>query len=211
MTDNDSSETMVVYSDYLCPFCYLGKESMESYLDEAENEENIDIEWRPFDIQGAKRQPDGTLDHEADDGKGEAYFERARRNVERLSREYDVDMSMDLPDEIDSWNAQKVALAIDDHFDRETFSAFHDAVFEALWRDNLDIGEPYVLVDIAASVGIPEDDVRQAVESDELDEELESRFEEARREGVTGIPTFTYGPHTLQGAVPSEQFSRLLE
>jgi len=203
-----SPETLVVYSDYLCPFCYLGKESLEAYLEE---EADYEVEWRPFDIQGTKRRPDGTLDHDADDGKGEAYFERVRRNVERLSEEYGVEMSMDLPDEIDSWNAQKVALAVEEDRDRETFSAFHEAVFRALWEDNRDIGDPEVLVEIGASVGIDEDEVRSAVESEQLDEELERRFDEAHRRGITGIPTFIYGDHAVQGAVPPEQFERLLE
>lgn len=208
-TDDGSDDTLVVYSDYLCPFCYLGKESMQTFLEDEGTQPQI--EWRPFDIQGAKRKPDGTLDHDADDGKNEAYYERARRNVERLSDEYGVEMTWDLPDEIDSWNAQKVALAVERNHDRETFSAFHEAVFEALWQENRDIGDADVLVDIAESAGVPAEDVRRAIDSDELDDELESRFEEARRDGVTGIPTFVYRDHALQGAVPPEQFERLIE
>lgn len=211
MTDDPSPEKLVIYSDYLCPFCYLGKESLETYLEEEGNEEDYSVEWRPFDIQGAKRQPDGSLDHDADTGKNEAYFERVRQNVERLSHEYDVEMSMDLPDEIDSWNAQKVALAVEKNHDRETFAEFHEAVFEALWRDNRDIGDPDVLVEVGASVGISEEEVRRAAESDELDEELEERFTEAHRNGIRGIPTFIYDEHALQGAVPPEQFERLLD
>lgn len=208
-TDADSDDTLVVYSDYLCPFCYLGKESMETFLED--EGDTPDLEWRPFDIQGAKRRPDGTLDHDVDDGKNEAYFERARRNVERLSEEYGVEMNLDLPDEIDSWNAQKVALAVERDHGSETFAAFHERVFEALWKENRDIGDPDVLAEIAEAAGVPEADVRRAIDSDELDDELASRFEEARRAGVTGIPTFVYGDHALQGAVPPEQFERLFD
>ncbi|MFB6264001.1 MAG: DsbA family protein [Bradymonadaceae bacterium] len=204
-----SDQTLVVYSDYLCPFCYLGKESMKRYVDE-ENL-SVDVEWRPFDIQGHKRGPDGEVDDSVEDGKDEAYFEQVRENVDRLKDEYDVEMQFDLPDDVDSWNAQKAALAIERNYDSETFHEFHEAVFVALWRDGRDIGDPEVLADVAEAAGVDPDEVRAAAENEELDAELERKFAEARRAGIRGIPTFVYDGTAAQGAIPPEQFSRLFE
>jgi predicted DsbA family dithiol-disulfide isomerase len=208
MSEASSDEKLVIYSDYLCPFCYLGKASLEAYLETAD--ESPEVEWRPFDIQGAKRGPDGEIEQGVDDGKDEAYFERAKQNVERLKEEYGVEMSWDLPDGIDSWHAQKVALAVERSYDRETFQGFHQALFEALWREGRDIGDAEVLAEVADEHGIDPADVREAVDDDELDGELSDRFTEAHRRGVRGIPAFIYGEYIAQGAIPPEQFGRLL-
>ena len=205
---DDETERLIVYSDYLCPFCYLGKESMETYLDASET--SLEIEWRPFDIQGHKRGADGELSEDVDDGKDEAYFERAKRNVQRLKEKYDVEMDLDLALDVDSWNAQKVALAVERQCDRSTFLALHDALFEALWREGRDIGDPEVLLELAEEHGVDPDLVGEDIDDETLDEELEAKFEQARQTGIRGIPTFIYGEHITQGAVPPDHFARLL-
>jgi predicted DsbA family dithiol-disulfide isomerase len=202
-------DRLTVFSDYVCPFCYLGKAAMEEYLGEAEDPP--EVEWHVFDLRGYKRNPDGSIDHEVEDGKDDEYFEQVRENVERLKDQYDVDMTLDYSLDVDSWNAQKVSLYVEQAYDGETFAEFHERTFEALWQDGRDIGDPDVLADLADAVGVPEDEARDATEDDGLEAELEQRFEEAKQQGVSGIPTFAYDGHGARGAIPPEQFERLVE
>lgn len=201
--------TLEVYSDYVCPFCYLGKAAMEEYLDS--REDPPEVEWRLFDLRGYKRRPDGTIDHAVDDGKDEDYFAQVRENVERLEEKYDVEMTLDFSRDVDSWNAQQVALHVREAYDEETFLAFHEAVFEALWQDGRDIGDPDVLADIAENAGLDPREVRKAAEDDDLEARLRERFETAQGEGIRSIPTFVYGEHAARGAIPPSQFERLVE
>lgn len=209
MADTDATDTLVVYADFVCPFCYLGKASLEAYLDDADTPPGID--WRPFDLRSHKRGPDGAIDHGIDDGKDDAYFEQVRENVERLSERYGVDMSLDHAREVDSWNAQLAMLAVEADHDAETVSAFRDAVFDALWLDSADIGDTAVLQNVATSVGIDEAFVRDALADDALDAELRDRFRSAHDVGITAVPTFVYGEHAARGAVPPAQLRRLVE
>jgi len=204
-----SPDKLTVFSDYVCPFCYLGRAAMQEYRDEAEDPP--EVEWRVFDLRGYKRNEDGTIDHDIDDGKDDDYFAEVRENVEKLKAEYDVDMTLDYSLEVDSWNAQKVALYLKQSYDGETFRDFHERTFEALWQDGRNIGDIDVLVDVAGEVGVPESEVRSAVDDDGLDTELEERFEQAQEMGITGIPTFVYDEHAARGAIPPEQFERLIE
>ena len=48
-----ATETLVVYSDYVCPFCFLGHESLDEYL--AERSEPLETEWHPYDLRAGQR------------------------------------------------------------------------------------------------------------------------------------------------------------
>jgi predicted DsbA family dithiol-disulfide isomerase len=207
---DENTDSLVVYSDYVCPFCYLGRQSLEQYQETHEDEPEID--WHPFDLRSQKRGPDGTIDDSIDDGKNEDYYEQVRENVQRLRQEYDADemLSLDEVPDVDSLDAQIASLYIKhEHPDR--WLAFDEAVFEALWREGRDIGDIDVLSEIAENVGIDGDEIRDAVADDQLRNSLFEKFTEAQRDGVTGVPTFAYDGHAARGAVPPEQLERLIQ
>lgn len=207
MTDAPDEHRLVVYSDYVCPFCYLGKAAMERYLDSAADPPTV--EWRVFDLRSYKRNPDGSIDHDVDDGKDDDYFAEVRENVARLKDRYEVDMTLDFSLEVDSWNAQQAALHVKES-QPDRFQAFHDAVFDALWKGGRDVGDADVLADVAADAGLDPEEVRHVVKDERLEAELEERFAAAEERGVTGIPTFVYGDHAARGAIPPAQFERLV-
>ena len=206
---SSESSTIAVYSDYVCPFCYLGRESLSQY--QTRRDADLEIEWRPFDLRSQKRNPDGTIDHAVDDGKDDDYFEQARQNVRRLQERYGVEMAQDIATEVDSLPAQVVSYYVREHHDYATWLEFDEAVFDALWQDGKDIGDADVLVELAADAGLGTEEVRSALDDDALRAELRERFAEAKRDGITGVPTFAYGDHAARGAVPPEHLERLVD
>ncbi|WP_435075068.1 DsbA family oxidoreductase [Halorubrum sp. HHNYT27] len=204
-----ATESITVYSDYVCPFCYLGRRSLAEYQET--REEPLAIDWHPFDLRAGKRNPDGSIDHEVDDGKGDDYYAQARENVRRLQEKYGVDMVQEIATDVDSLPAQIVSVHV-----RETapqsWHAFDDAVFEALWQDGRDIGDHDVLVDLASDVeGIDGEAVDAALADEDLRQRVTDLFDAARQRGVTGVPTFAFDGHAARGAVPPEQLERLVE
>ncbi|WP_135827870.1 DsbA family oxidoreductase [Halorussus halobius] len=209
MSNQSTDDALVVYSDYVCPFCYLGKAAMEQYLAEADDPPAV--EWRFYDLRGYQRDASGELREDVDDGKDDDYFEQARENVERLKDEYDVEMALDFSRDVDSWNAQQAALGVREQHGEAAFLRFHEAVFDALWQDERDVGDPDVLAAIAADVGLDSDEVRAATADETLAAGLRERFERAQQAGISGIPTFVYGGHAARGAIPPHQFERLVD
>jgi predicted DsbA family dithiol-disulfide isomerase len=209
MTRNDTAIT--VYSDYVCPFCYLGRRSLEEYQ-ETRGEE-MEIDWQPFDLRSQKRGPDGEIDHSVDDGKDEAYFDQVRENVTRLKEEYDAAGMLDLddlPENVDSFDAQVASYYVNTEYPGQ-WLAFDEAIFEALWVDGRDIGSVDVLVDIAEETGLDGDEIRSAVADDRLHDRLRDQFTEAQQNGVTGVPTFVYDGAGARGAVPPARLAQLVE
>ena len=202
-------DSITVYSDYVCPFCYLGRASLSRYQET--REEPLAIDWHPFDLRAGKRNPDGSIDHDVDDGKDEDYYAQARENVRRLQKRYDVEMAQEIAVEVDSLPTQTVSLYVKEAHPT-AWPAFDDAVFEALWAEGRDVGDRVVLTDLASDVdGLPEDAVETALDDDDLHDRLDDCFAEARRSGVTGVPTFAFDGHAARGAVPPEQLRRLVE
>ncbi|KKF39313.1 DSBA oxidoreductase [Halorubrum saccharovorum] len=205
----DATESITVYSDYVCPFCYLGRQSLAQYQET--REEPLAIDWHPFDLRAGQRGPDGEIDDSVDNGKDEEYYEQARENVRRLQEKYDAEMAQELRSDVDSLPAQIVSVHV-----RETapdsWLAFDEAIFAALWQDGRDIGDREVLVDIAESVdGLDPEIVEEALEDEDLRDRVTDLFTAARERGVTGVPTFAYDGHAARGAVPPEQLERLVE
>ena len=205
----DATESITVYSDYVCPFCYLGRRSLAEYQET--RDEPLAVDWHPFDLRAGKRNPDGTIDHEVDDGKGDDYYAQARENVRRLQEQYDVDMAQEIATEVDSLPAQLVSVRVKETAP-EAWPAFDDAVFAALWQEGRDIGDREVLADIASDVeGLGADVVDAALADEDLRERVTELFDAARQRGITGVPTFAFDGHAARGAVPPEQLERLVE
>jgi predicted DsbA family dithiol-disulfide isomerase len=138
---SQTDDQILVYSDYVCPFCYLGRRSLDEYQDTRESD--LAIDWHPFDLRSQKRAPDGEIDHSVDDGKDEAYFDQVRQNVARLKDEYDADEMLDLddlPEDVDSFEAQVASFYVNEEYP-DQWLAFDEAVFEALWVEGRDIGK----------------------------------------------------------------------
>ncbi|MFW5963368.1 MAG: DsbA family oxidoreductase [Natronomonas sp.] len=210
MSETQPTDIVTVYADYVCPFCYLGYASFDQYREGRDDSNGLETDWHPFDLRASKRRPDGSIDHSVDDGKDEAYFEEARKNVRRLAEKYDAEMTQELVKDVDSYDAQRVAFrAREDH--PEVFEAFHRGVFDALWEDGRDIGDGDVLEDIATDAGLPAGYVESVLDDESSEAELESAFEAAQQRGITGVPTFVADGHAARGAVPSEQLKRLIE
>ena len=203
------TDTLTLYSDYVCPFCYLGRESLDRYQDTREDE--LEIDWRPFDLRSRKRNADGSIDHSVDDGKGDDYYEQARQNVRRLREEYDVEMAMEIATDVDSLPAQIASYYIKEHYPYGTWLGFDRSVFDALWRDAADIGDEEILVELAADAGVDGEEIRSALDDDSFQATVRDRFSEAQQDGITGVPTFAYDGHAARGAVPPEQLRRLVE
>lgn len=205
---SETVDRLTVYSDYVCPFCYLGRASLEQYRER--REEPLELEWHPFDLRRDKRNPDGSIDHSAADGKDDDYFEQAKQNVRRLQAEYDVEMAQELAIEVDSLPAQMASWHVQTEYP-DQWEAFDQAIFDAIWIDGRDIGDTDVLADLASNVDLPPNEIRTASEDDALQRELEDRFDRAYRQRITGVPTFVADGNAASGALPPKHLQRLVE
>ena len=88
--------------------------------------------------------------------------------------------------------------------------AIHDALYRAYFVDAKNIGDVDVLIEIAVSVGLPEDSAREVLETRSFKEAVDEDWAKSHQYGVTGVPTFVSGRQGVVGAQPYEALAHLL-
>ena len=89
--------------------------------------------------------------------------------------------------------------------------AIHDKIYEAYFVENKNVGDIDVLVELAESVGLDGDEVREVLEQRTCKAAVDADWDRAGKMGVTGVPTFVAGGAGVVGAQPYEAIVQLLE
>jgi predicted DsbA family dithiol-disulfide isomerase len=190
---------VIAYSDYICPFCYIGYHRIE----QLKNEFNLDVEWRPFEIH-PETPKEGALTDDLPFPKG--YLEMAFANVKRLADEDGLTLkfSEKLPN-------SRLALYISEFARRKgKFEEFHKLVLDAYWLEGKDIGDKSLLLDIGESVGLDKKEIENYLGTDEPFKAVQKSLKEIRTYGLNGVPSFVIEDRLIVGAQPYEIFKRVI-
>ncbi|WP_018812799.1 DsbA family oxidoreductase [Salinispora pacifica] len=189
-----------IYSDLVCPWCYLGKRRLERAL--ASYDGAVTVSYRPFQIDPAPvPEPLPLLDALGAKFGGR---ERARQMADQVTRaaagdgiEFDFDRALDA----NTFDAHRlVAWATERDRAAETVEALHRAHF----RDGVDIGSRPALATIAGEVGLDAPAAHTFLDSDGQVAEVRARLAAARELGITSVPTYVLaGRYAVRGAQDS--------
>jgi predicted DsbA family dithiol-disulfide isomerase len=191
---------VTVYSDYICPFCFIGKR----LADRLEERFGIETEWKAFEIH--PEIPRGGCDFESlgfSGGMADALLSR----VMGLADE--VGVRIVPPARIPN---SRLALEVAE-FAKEgaRFREYHEAVFRAYWQEGTDIGDREQLFAIAGGAGLDPADLESYLRSGQADAKLSESLGEVLRLGIDGVPTFIIGTRKVVGAQPFEVLERAFE
>jgi predicted DsbA family dithiol-disulfide isomerase len=192
---NDNPVRILVWSDYVCPFCYLERPILERI--KADLGEMVEIDWRSFEL---RPEPEPTLDPNAE------YLHRVwSQSVYPMARERGLDMMTLPPVQPRSRKAHQAA-----EFAREAglLDAMNHALFKAFFEDGRDLADLEVLIEIGRFVGLDEDGLRTALESGRHEARVLEDEKLARQIGISGVPALivTAGAqaYLVSGAQPYE-------
>jgi predicted DsbA family dithiol-disulfide isomerase len=199
-----------IWSDVVCPWCYIGKRRFETAVAEVDNEIDVNIVFRPYQ-----------LDPTASPGKArpviEAYAkkfggpERAQQIIDRVTAvaaENGIQFRMDRALRANTLLAHRLlwlAAATGHQI------ALKERLLQAYFIDGLDISDPDVLADCASEVGLDHDRVRAFLDSDDGIAEVRHELQTAAEMEITAVPTFVFdGKWMVPGAQDPETFVQVL-
>jgi len=181
---------IVAYSDYVCPWCYIGLHRIE----QLRREYPVDVEWRPFELHPETPRTGADLRGRL----GNAARVRAYvGNIAGLAAESGIAMRM--PEVVSNSHLALEAA----EFAREAggFEAYHRALFRAYFEEGRDIGDADVLCDVARGCGVDDQGLRRALAEETYRERIDRVTEEARADEILSTPTFIFtGGFRLVGA-----------
>ena len=204
MCSMDRSEAaplkVTVYSDYICPFCYVGKR----LADRLEARFGIEAEWKGFEIH--PEIPRGGCDYESlgfSGGMADALLSRI------MSLADEVGLHVVPPKRIPN---SRLALEVAE-FAKENgrFRECHEAIFRAYWQEGVDIGDRERLLEIAASAGLDRGELEAYLMSGQAEAKLNESLSEVLDRGIDGVPTFIIGGRKVVGAQPFEVLEKVVE
>ncbi len=196
---NQPKLKVIAYSDYICPFCYIGYHRIEKL----KKEYNLEVEWKPFEIH-PETPKTGALTEELPFPKG--YLEMAFINVKRLADEDGITLkfSRKLPN-------SRLALYISEFArKKKKFEVFHKLVLEAYWLEGKDIGDKSLLLDLAESIGLNKKEIESYLDTNEPSKAVQESLKELKTHGINAVPTFVIEDIIVAGAQPYEIFKKVI-
>lgn len=201
-----------IWSDYVCPFCYIGKRNLEAALSTTGLKDKVEIVYKAYEL--APGSP-ATTD---------------KRVKERLAEKYNMSIA-EAEGMLDNVTVQAKAVGLNYDFDNirdaNTFAAHRlaklaekeklgeemtEALLHAYFIEAKQIGSEEVLLEIATKVGLDKEQVKHALESDDYIEEVKADVTEAGQVGVKGVPFFVINKkYAISGAQPPEAFAEALK
>lgn len=201
-----------IWSDVMCPFCYIGKRRLEQAVEKLDFSERVDIEWKSFQLDpGAPKTSElDPYDYLAKRyGNDRKWSIEMHDQVTANAKKDGLDYRFDLAVVSNSLDAHKAA-----HFAKENGQgdAFEEALFRSYFTEGKNISDEEFLVNLATDLGLDESGVRQAIHSDEYKNKVQNEIMEAQQMGVKGVPFFVFDrKYAVSGAQPVDAFVQTLE
>jgi predicted DsbA family dithiol-disulfide isomerase len=182
---------VVMFSDYICPFCYVGFETIRKLRPEFE----IQLEWRGFQIH-----PDWPAEGIPAEKAREAGDKASRATLwNRIKTMADeVGFSIKPPAVLTNSRAALAATEFARESGRD--EALEERIYRAYFNDGENIGDAKVVVRLAGETGLNAGEVSDAIKSPKYEMRLKNNSLAAHNRGVSGVPTFFIGEYPLVGA-----------
>ncbi|MBP27816.1 MAG: disulfide bond formation protein DsbA [Methylobacterium sp.] len=201
--------TVSVFSDVICPWCFLGKRRLEHALHQLELRETTTVEWLPFELNP---------DMPAEGIERSVY--RARKFGAERSAELDAQMTELGGREGISFafgsmqrtpNTRKAHMLIAAARQHGRGDALVEALFRAYFEQGRDVGDAAVLLDLAEGVGLNRQVALTALKSEELRSHIMSVEAQAAKMQIGGVPFFIVDHQwAVSGAQSAEQWIALI-
>ncbi len=207
--------TLTIWSDFACPYCYIGETRLQRAIEESGLTDKVRIEYRAFELDPTAPKDVTTSTPERFALKYGLSIDGAKKQIEeisRLGRELGIDFRYATTRYSNTRDAHRLMKLAEAKYDRGVVERLNEALFAAYFTENLVLSDPEVLLKKALEVGMDEQEVRGMLESDKYDDEVRFDEREAAMRGVRGVPYIVFdGDFAVPGAMSVDGFRSALD
>lgn len=201
-----------IWSDIMCPFCYIGKRKLEEALDKFPNREAVEIQWKSFELDPHfVANPDESLAEHLSQkyGRDLSWARSMMENMTENAKSQGLDFHFENAVMANTLNAHRLLhLAKENQKD----GLLKELLFKAYLTDGLNLNDWSCLQQLAKEALLPEQKLKDLMDTDRYIAEVRADEQEAKRFGINSVPFFvindTYG---ISGAQPRQVFLETLE
>lgn len=200
-----------IWSDVMCPFCYIGKRNFETALEQFEDKENIEVVWKSFQLDPTipevanESQEDYLMKRK---GMGSEQVRGMLANVTEMAKqaglEYHLDKSV-------MANSQKAHQLIQFAKTKNLGNEMEERLFRAFFTEGKNIADVEILAQLGQDIGLDESELRAAFTDEKYKYLVSQDIQEAQNIGVKGVPFFVFDrKYGISGAQPPRAFLETL-
>ena len=193
-----------VFSDYTCPWCYVGWARLEKALGRLPPEVEVDVTWRPFEIHPEvpeEGMPVEELPYAPDVWARMQESLRAHAEAEGLE--------VGRRPKVSNTHRALAAGAYAQAEEPARFPDFHERLFKGYFAEGRDLGDPEVVAQLARDAGLDVERLEAALSEGRYEGAIRATGADARAMGITGTPTFVFDRRlAASGAQPVEVLLR---
>lgn len=203
-----------IWSDVMCPFCYIGKRHLEEALKEFEERDQIEIAWKSFQLNPdlpEQADPEKNVYQHLAEAKGISYEQSVQmhQNVVEMAKNAGLDYNFDKAVVANSFKSHRLLQIAKT---KGLGDALEERLFSAYFTEGKDTSSDSVLIELGKEIGLSEAEVNEALTNHTYADLVKDDIQESRQIGVTGVPFFVFDrKYAVSGAQPPEVFSQVLE
>lgn len=200
-----------IWSDFACPFCYIGKTRFEHALKKFEHKDKVEIIYKayelnpyaPKEMQG-KAYENFSKNHHMTIQEAKDRFKMIEQNAKTVGLTFDF-AKVKMTNTFDAHRLAKFAAT------RKLEDEITTKLMKAYFTEGKNLSEINTLIKIAIEAGLDENEAKDVLESDQFRKEVQEQIDEARKVGVQGVPFFVINQkYGISGAQQEEYFTQAL-
>ncbi len=197
-----------IWSDIMCPFCYIGKRNFEHALTQLPFKDVVNVEWKSFQLDASlSDQNEGITVKEylaSRKGLPVDQVEAMQQHITEKGKEVGIDFKMDQAVVVNTFLGHRL---IQWAQLQGKGSEMEEALFKAHFTEGKDVSDRDVLGQLAQQIGLDKNTAVTYLKTEEGAYEVQQDIVQARNIGVQGVPFFLLnGKYSVSGAQPTELF-----
>lgn len=201
-----------IWSDIMCPYCYIGKRRIEGALAQFNHKDAVEIEWKSFQLDSnfVASADDNIYDHLAEKyRKDREWAKEMVDNMTQNAKNSGLEFNFDKAILANSYNAHRLLHLAKKH---HLGDSLKELLFKAYLTDGKNVDDLATLSALGQEVGMDKDLVEGVLNSDAYGDAVKQDIMMAQQIGVQGVPFFVFeNKYAVSGAQHEETFVKTLE